>query len=282
MRRVKQPREGVVLVGPGRVGQALGRLLARAGVPIRSVVARRRAAAELAAKFIGAREATTLDSASFDLSNTVLLTASDDAVASVASKLARRRDDWRRTVVLHTSGSLPASALEPLARRGASVGSLHPFQTVPSREAGVRNLLGCFWCFEGDPAAERVARRWVRRLQGSLFTIRASRKTLYHAAAVISCGGLVVQLEQSARMLARAGVASRMARAMLAKLAVETVRNFAALGARHALTGPAARGDWATVERHRCALSRFAQEALALYNALTRLMARLARKRLRR
>lgn len=282
VKRVQRKGESVALIGPGRVGQALGRLLARAGVPIRYIVARRRAAARRAARFIGAGRAVAFESGLIGAAKVFLLTVSDDAVASVAAELARRRDDWRGTVVLHTSGSLPASVLAPLARRGARVGSLHPFQSVPTREAGARNLVGSFWSFEGDAAAARLARRWVRRLKGTLFTMRASRKTLYHAAAVVSCGGLVAQLDQSARMLARAGVPARITRLLLAQFAAETLRNFAALGARRALTGPAARGDWGTVERHRRALRRFAPDALALYDALTRHMARLAGRRQRR
>ena len=46
------------------------------------------------------------------------------------------------------------------------------------------------------------------------------------------------------------------------------MENWAQLGGEGALTGPIARGDEATVARHRAALSERAPELLALYDAL--------------
>ena len=55
----------------------------------------------------------------------------------------------------------------------------------------------------------------------------------------------------------------------------ETAKNFADLGAR-ALTGPAVRGDWATIRRHQAALGRAAPEFVPVYQALLKAMLRLA------
>src|SRR5260221_391743 len=52
-----------------------------------------------------------------------------------------------------------------------------------------------------------------------------------------------------------------------------TVDNVAALGPAAALTGPVARGDWATVDRHRAALD---PRELAAYDAMAELAARLS------
>jgi predicted short-subunit dehydrogenase-like oxidoreductase (DUF2520 family) len=257
----------------------MGRLLVREGVPLQAVIARQPQAAWRAVRFIGAGKGETFESLSLADASVFLVSVSDGATPGVAERLARLRDNWRGTVVLHTCGSLPASVLEPLRKRGAAVGSLHPFQTVPTRGAGVRNLLGCFWGIEGDAAALRVTRRWVRLLKGRAFPVRASRKTLYHASAVLSCGGLVALVEQCAQLLRSAGVPEKIARPMLAGFVAETVRNFGALGARRALTGPAVRSDWETIERHRRALRRFAPRALPIYDALTREMIRLAGKK---
>ena len=49
-----------------------------------------------------------------------------------------------------------------------------------------------------------------------------------------------------------------------------TVDNVEALGTRAALTGPAARGDWATIERHRAVLP---ERERAAYEALLELIA---------
>jgi predicted short-subunit dehydrogenase-like oxidoreductase (DUF2520 family) len=277
-KRTSPPQNGVAIVGPGRLGQALGRLLAQAKVPVLFVAARRASKARQAVRFIGrGRPLTAGPSASaLAQASVVLLTTSDGAVASVAKDIAGLAENWAGRVVLHTSGSLPSSALLPLKRRGASVGSLHPFQTVPSARAGVRSLKGCYWGVEGAAQARKVASRFVRLLGGVEFPVRPERKTLYHAAAFLSCPTIVTLMERSRLLLQKSGVPARLARPMLAKFVAETARNFADLGARRALTGPAVRGDWETIRRHLTALRRSSPKTVPVYMALLREMLRLA------
>jgi predicted short-subunit dehydrogenase-like oxidoreductase (DUF2520 family) len=223
----------------------------------------------------------SLDSPELTRARVLLFTTSDEALLSVASKLASRREDWRGSIVLHTSGAWPASGvgsvLEPFRKRGASAGCLHPLQTVPTREAGVRNLVGCFWALEGDHAALGLARRWVRVLRGNAFVIDPDRKAAYHAAAVIACAGVVTLMETSRRLLEGCGVDAHKARSILRAFVSETARNFAELGIHGALTGPAVRGDWATTRRHLAALRQESPEAVRLYRELTSRMQDLTR-----
>ncbi len=280
----------IALIGPGRLGQALGSLLVGAGFPVRYVVARRLAAAREGAHFIGCGEAVKLSAAASELmkASVVLLTVSDGCLPQLARTLSRssvrlagvsraRRgtqgaQDWSGKVVLHTCGSLPSSVLQPLKLRGAAIGSLHPFQTVPTPEAGVRNLTGCFWGIEGDSRALEVAAGWVKALGAVAFRVRPSQKSTYHLAAFLVCPTVVTLMERSRHLLERAGVPSRVTRPMLRQFVAETARNFAELGARRALTGPAVRGDWPTIRRHLEVLRRLAPEMLPVYRALLRAM----------
>lgn len=271
-----------MIVGPGRLGQALGRLLAHAGVAIDLVAARQLARARKAVRFIGAGAPATLDDPRLSRADVILLTTADAAIEPVARALAAGGADWRGKVVLHTCGSLPSSVLKPLARRGAAIGSIHPFQTVPNPATGVRNLPGCYWAIEGDPRARAVGARIVRRLDGKPFPIRPGRKVLYHASAFLVCPTVLALLDQSERLLKLAGVPPRVARPMLAGFVSETVGNFARLGARRALTGPAVRGDWPTIEKHLRELRRHAPAALPVYCELLRVIVRLAGRRLPR
>lgn len=275
-------RREVTIVGPGRLGQALGRLLAQAGVPIDLVVARQVSRARQAVRFIGAGTAAALGDPRLSRADVILLTTTDAAIEPVAQDLAASGADWRGKVVLHTCGSLPSWVLRPLARRGAAIASIHPFQTIPNPATGVRNLAGCYWAIEGDTRARAVGTRIVRRLGGKPFPIRPARKVLYHASAFLVCPTLLVLLDQSERLLKLAGVPSRVARPMLAGFVRETVGNFAKLGARRSLTGPAVRGDWPTIENHLRDLRRYAPEGLAVYRELLRAIVRLAGRRLPR
>ena len=277
-----RPRPSLTIAGPGRVGQAMGKLLREAGYSIRYVAARRVKAAQRAAIFIGAGTPCWIEDPVLADADVILLTVADAAIAPLAAKWAGWKRAWRGKIVLHTSGALPAAVLGPLKKCGARIGSLHPFQTVPSPAAGCRSLRGAFWAIEGDSRARRTAMEIAHALEGLTFRLKAARKGLYHAGAVMSCGALVALLDHSARMLHRAGVPARIIRPMLGEFVAETVRNFVALGAKRALTGPAARGDWSTVERHLRTLRQDAPHALPVYRELVRAMAQLAGRKLPR
>jgi len=275
---------GVAIIGPGRIGQALGRLLAMAGVPISFIAGRNPAGVRRAVRFIGKGKPIGLADPELLHASVILIATSDTAVAAVSRRLAQRgkgRQAWRGKIVLHTCGSLPSAVLRPLKLRGAAIGSLHPYQTVPSPRAGVRNLRGCFWALEGDRPALRVAREWVKLLDGHAFSIRPHMKPLYHLSAFLVSPTVVTLMAQSADLLKQAGVPLRISRPMLRQFVSETVKNFADLGARRALTGPAVRGDWTTIRRHLAALRRSAPAFEPVYDSLLQAMLRLAGTKIR-
>jgi predicted short-subunit dehydrogenase-like oxidoreductase (DUF2520 family) len=253
----------------------MGRLLANAGVPISFVAARNQAAARRAVRFIGEGTPLALSDPRLLSASVFLITTSDSAVAEVAGKLARQgkgAETWRGKVVLHTCGSLPSVVLNPFKLRGAAIGSLHPYQTVPSPQAGLRNLRSCFWAIEGEPRALRLARSWVKLLDGVAFSIPPKEKTLYHLSAFIVCPAVVTLMAQAASLLKQAGVPARISRPMLRQFVAEAARNFQDLGGRRALTGPAVRGDWATIRRHLDALQNAAPEFVPVYESLLKAM----------
>ena len=273
--RKAQPVRSVAIIGPGRIGQAMGRLLAESHLPVAFLAARRPAAARRAVRFIGKGKAIGLADPGLTRASIFLITTSDAAIADVARGLARLGQGdtaWKGKVVLHTCGSLPSAVLQPLKARGAAIGSVHPYQTVPSPQAGVRNLRGCYWALEGDRRAVRLARDWVRCLGGVAFTIRPEHKTLYHLSAFLVSPTVVTLMAQSAALLVRANIPAKISRPMLRQFVTETVKNFAELGARRALTGPAVRGDWATIRRHRKALRLIAPAFVPVYEHLLSVM----------
>ncbi|MDR3675217.1 MAG: DUF2520 domain-containing protein [Acidobacteriota bacterium] len=279
--RKHTPIRSIAIIGPGRIGQAMGRLLMQSRVPIAFIAARKLAAARRAVGFIGEGVPSSLADPRLLSASVLLITTSDSAIGEVAfelAKLGKGRDAWRNKVVLHTCGSLPSDVLRPLKLRGAAIGSLHPFQTVPSPQAGVRNLRGCFWALEGDRPALLVARDWVKRLGGVAFSIRPREKALYHLSAFIVCPTVVTLMAQAASLLKQAGVPAGISRPMLRQFVGETAKNFADMGPRRALTGPAVRGDWATIRRHLAALKRSAPGFVPVYQSLLKAMLALAAK----
>jgi predicted short-subunit dehydrogenase-like oxidoreductase (DUF2520 family) len=256
----------IALVGAGKVAQALGPALRRAGYRISEVVGRDRAASRARvrrlARRVGAHAVTVAEAGLH--SDVIWLAVSDDAVAACARELARRRD-WEGKIALHSSGALPSDRLAPLRRRGAAVGSLHPLMTFA--RGSVPGLRGVFFAVEGDARAVRVGRRIARDLGGSALHLRKRDKALYHAWGMFTSPLLVAVLALSERVGRKAGVTdpARAAQAILR----QTFKNYLEAGAAAAFSGPLVRGDVTTVRANLRAL-RALPDARHAYLALAR------------
>jgi predicted short-subunit dehydrogenase-like oxidoreductase (DUF2520 family) len=239
----------LTIVGPGRVGNSLARAAGRAGLDV-EVAGRGFRPGELAGKV-------------------VLLCVPDREITGVADKIARASDGALPRLLGHTSGATSLEPLGPAQAEGAF--SLHPLQTVPD---GNTDLRACPAAVAASNAgALATAEALARRLEMKPFAIAEEDRALYHAAASIAANYLVTLEQTAAELLGGIGVAAP--REVLAPLVRRSLANWESLGSG-ALTGPIARGDAGTVERHRDALESRSPETLALYDVLadrTRVMA---------
>lgn len=244
-----------------------------AGWRVIVVAARSEASAKNAARFIGGGRPSAGVPHSVIGAGVILLTVPDDTVAALACELAKRAgDELRGKVVLHTSGALSSSALEPLRAHGAAVGSMHPLQTF----SGVSTppLVGKVFAIEGDEFAVRTARRMARALGGVPVGIGPQQKPLYHAAGVFAAGLCLALEEAGVQMLMNAGLKRREAQRALLSLTRQVLEHYEKLGPQKAWTGPLARGDFRVVATHEEALRGLRPEFLDAYRAMNRLAAR--------
>lgn len=270
-----EPLEHLWVIGPGRLGLALGLALRRAGAVRRLSYGGRRASPPEHplfqhghADYAGSLTAPSAPSA-------LVIAVPDAQVAAVAAVVAAQPSS-ATFPVLHTSGALGSEALAPLAARGSPVGSLHPLAAVADPLAGADLLRAGWFAVEGDPAAVAVAERVVEALDGRLLRLDAGRKPLYHAAAVTASNHVVALLGVAERLLAEAGVGEEEGRAALAGLVAGAVESVRTRGPADALTGPVSRGDVATVALH---LARLSPPDRLLYSVLAREALALARRR---
>ena len=199
-----------------------------------------------------------IDDAAADVDLVVIATP-DAVVADVAAAIRPGR-----AVVAHVAGSLGLDVLAPHDRRAA----LHPLMSLPDAEIGAERLTGGWFAVAGDPLVADLA----TALGGRTFEIADDDRALYHAAAAVASNHLVALLGHAQRLGASVGVP---ADALLA-LALGSAENAVALGPAAALTGPAARGDEATLVAHREAIGRRAPRELAAYEAMLAEARRLA------
>jgi predicted short-subunit dehydrogenase-like oxidoreductase (DUF2520 family) len=175
----------------------------------------------------------------------VLLCVPDTAIADVARELSSGRA-W----VGHVSGATPLAALKPHERRF----SLHPLQTF-DRSGDSSQLDGAWAAISGETrAALAVARELAETLGLHPFELADDERTLYHAGAVFASNYLVT--------LQRAAVRLGVPAEGLVPLLRGTIDH------GFELTGPIARGDWATVEAHKQAIREQRPELEHLYDTL--------------
>jgi predicted short-subunit dehydrogenase-like oxidoreductase (DUF2520 family) len=267
----------VSIVGAGRLGRALGRSLRRLGWRIGAVVTRSAAHSRAAVRAIGAgRPLATLTSKVMD-ADVILLMTPDDVLTEVARQLARvAGKKCRGKTVLHGSGALDNSVLQALARCGAATGSIHPMQTFTNNSQP--NLKGVIFAIEGQPRARRAAGAIARSLGGIPVPVASSSKPAYHAAGTLVAGHALALTEAAAQTLIRLGFTRMQAMQTLLPLMRQMLHNFEKHGPRAAWTGPASRGDYATLKKHQQALRRQPREFSESYAALLRLSARVLAK----
>jgi len=193
-----------------------------------------------------------------DDADIVLLCVPDTAISDVSRCLAPGRA-W----VGHVSGATPLAALEPHERRF----SLHPLQTFrePSGDPAqlAMQLDGAWAAITGDTAeALAVARELATLLGLQPFELADGDRTLYHAGAVFASNYLVT--------LQRAAVRLGVPAEGIVPLMRGTIEH------GFELTGPIARGDWATVEAHKQAIRARQPELERLYDTLAEATVQLA------
>jgi predicted short-subunit dehydrogenase-like oxidoreductase (DUF2520 family) len=267
----------VSIVGAGRLGRALGRSLRRLGWRIGAVVTRSAVRSRAAVRAIGGGQPfATLTSAVMD-ADVILFLTPDDVLAEVARQLAKLAGKkCRGKIVLHGSGALDNSVLQALARCGAATGSIHPMQTFTNNSQP--NLQGVIFAIEGHPRARRAAAAIARSLGGIPVAVASRSKPAYHAAGNLVAGHALALTESAAQTLIKIGFTRAQAVQTLLPLMRQMLDNFVKHGPRAAWTGPASRGDYATLTKHQRALRRYPREFGDSYAALLRLSARVLAK----
>jgi len=260
----------LAILGAGRVGRALGRLLHERGWRILVVAARSETTARKAAKFVRAGQPSAGIPPQALAAKTILLGVPDDAIPDVASRLARiGGQQLRGKIVLHTSGARDADVLEPVRAFGAFAASMHPLQTFNGVSAPP--LEGKIFAIEGDAPAVRVARSIARSLGGVPLNISAEKKPLYHAAGAFAAGLVLALEEAGVQMLKTSGLPQREALQALLSLSRQVLEHYEKLGPHKAWTGPLSRGDYGVVAANEEAIANYHPEFLEAYVALSRL-----------
>lgn len=198
----------------------------------------------------------------------LLLTVRDDVIGSVAASLADSLTgaDRRETCILHCSGAMDLSSLEPLSALGYSVGSLHPLQSFAAPSGDL--LRHIYMAVDGDDRAKETALFLVKALDSKPLFVPQEERVLYHAAACFCSNYVVTAVALGQRLMRRWTETDGEAAQSLMPLLKGTVGNLERTDRwQKALTGPVSRGDTGTVAKH---LDAMPKELVGPYCAFSR------------
>jgi predicted short-subunit dehydrogenase-like oxidoreductase (DUF2520 family) len=224
----------IVIIGPGRLGHTAEKILKERGHSV-----------TLIGRGVPIPEAEI-----------TWLTVPDREIESVASAVPSAG------VLLHASGALDWDVLKPRA----NIGSLHPLMTFPGLKGAEALPSVVPAAISGDPTARPAARMLAEKLGFTPFDFDGDRAA-YHSAAVMAGNFATTLLVTAGRVLSSCDIPQAQARALLAPLAIQSLNQAIAHGAK-ALTGPIARGDESIVKLHTQALTELDPELAKLYLAM--------------
>ena len=212
------------------------------------VVGTGRAGSALASRLEGAGLTVTRGRALAPDAELVLLAVPDAAIADVARGVPV--GPW----VAHVSGATSVTALDPHQRRFV----LHPLQTL-TNDRGPEQLDGAWAALTFETPEAGAAAHWLADRLGLFgFELADADKALYHAGASMASNFLVTLYRVAARLFVESGAPPE----ALVPLMRRVVEN------GFQLTGPIARGDWATVDAHLAAIAEHAPDVEPVYRAL--------------
>jgi len=235
----------VAIIGAGKFAHSFTNALKDAEINIQCIISRNIKSAAGLAKFAGGVLNSDKLSDIPEEVNIIFITVPDSDIQSIAYQLAELDLIWNNKVVVHCSGALDSSLLEPVFIKGASTASFHIMQTFPSKE--IVDVAGCYASIETD---DDVTYKLLYDLACKLilrpFRLNREQKTAYHLAGVFACNFLTGNIFAASEIFSDDINIYN----MLEPIITSTLKNIKISGAAHALSGPIDRGDIETIKRH--------------------------------
>jgi predicted short-subunit dehydrogenase-like oxidoreductase (DUF2520 family) len=251
-------------IGAGTTGTALSVRLSQKGWPVVAVSSRTLSSTQKLVGLVPNCQVCHTAQELADAAELVFITTPDDVVAQVCGEV-----QWREgQSVVHCSGAHSVDILEPARKLGAAVGSFHPLQTFADVDQAVENLPGSTFALEAEEPLLSTLKELTSLLNGNWVELKPGDKVLYHAAAVFACNYLVTLVKLALDLWLDFGVSPEEATRALLPLLKGTIKNIDTIGLPDCLTGPVARGDLGTIERHLSSLEARNSSLLTTYKEL--------------
>ena len=258
----------ISIIGAGTVGSTLATALFDKGYPIVSVISRTGATAIRLGHSVKCKKISTQISDIASNTDIVFITVSDSAIEKVAIDLAKTKTlKFKKLFAAHSSGVHSVDVLEPIRKKGALVGSIHPIQTFPSSLKISRlqtKLRSIYYGIEGNTESIKKAEEIIENLGGHSIIITKNLKPLYHVACVFASNYMTMFLNTISELSRTLELKASWAE-VFGPLMMTTMENVIQSSAAASLTGPIVRGDFETIDLHLQTLAEYAPHFLPIY-----------------
>ena len=231
----------IAIVGKGKVGQSLAHLLSLTHHRTR-----------LLGRSINDQRAAVRRA------DITLITTQDNSIETVCNELA---DSFKiGSIVAHCSGALSSSSLLSAQKRNCKLASIHPLNSFPNLSSSLKTFLSTehqtYLYAEGDRQALDRLLPLTRELGFHCIELDDDAKTNYHAACVFACNYLTALMDISLNTAESAGLDRDQFWCAIQPLIQTTLSNISEHGTLSSLSGPIARGDHQTINKHLAALDK--------------------------
>lgn len=246
----------ITLIGAGRVATSLGHALAAQGMAIQEVYSRQISNAQPLAKALSAKQATQSLDFTQSESNVFILAVKDDAIPSVVGEIKLPA----HAIICHTSGTVSQTELATTQRPH---GILYPLMTFTNDR-----LVDCAnvpLLIEASSANAQVTlTALAKAISNNVQTASESERQLLHVAAVFASNFANRMVAAAEEILTE----TQLPLDILKPLVERSMQNAFDTNPDQALTGPAKRGDVATVKKH-LELLKGKPELAKIYETIT-------------
>lgn len=229
----------ITIIGTGNVAWHLAPALERAGHVINEIYGRSENKALLLSEKLSNPAVTESLDFSRSISSLFIVAVSDDAIGSVASEIVLPD----RAILVHTSGTVPMSRLQRTDLD--HIGVFYPLQTF-SRNRDI-NFSGLPLLIEASDATTQMRLEEIGESLGSEVTmVKSENRLAIHLAAVFANNFTNHMIDIADQVMEDNALDFN----LLKPLIRETVEKALAQNPSTTQTGPAARGDADTMQKH--------------------------------
>ncbi|RNC85534.1 MAG: DUF2520 domain-containing protein [Balneola sp.] len=235
--------KNITIIGPGRLGTAFQVVFSEVGFVVKMI------------------DKTTDRQ---EVGDVTFITVPDGSIHEVSKKLASGGSSFSGKIVAHCSGAYSSQILDNLAEQGALTACFHPLKAVSKT---TRSFKASFFDLEGSEEAIVHLEDIVKKIGAQSIRVSPEEKELLHVSAVMASNYTVTLADLALRISSSNNISERELLDALLPLMGSSIENLSGLNPAEALTGPIARGDIQTVQKH-LLLLQDKPDLLAIYKHL--------------